>query len=283
MRWKMYAGLGVVCFPKTETWITKRPAAVEDKRLIKWRMERQSPSATRQPPISISANTGFLFRYHHQRDPGSMPLPDDERIFFQSRRVRWSILVAYWAVILLALPLWWTTTSIQRLSLPTSRVEDLVQKNLRFPLDIALDSSSGADTKALSPKLQNLINARLSPDVRAWLDVHVHPDPIPREFPVMYHTPSKPQQKSNTGADAYVVKFDTSSQGSKVQGRNLVLAGDGCLWKFFNQIARSHTHLQPHPLCWQICLSTYWCPDILRPTNKGLPNTPRVTGLRFHS
>ncbi|KAF9653708.1 hypothetical protein BDM02DRAFT_3135231 [Thelephora ganbajun] len=133
---------------------------------------------------------------------------DDERIFFQSRKVRWSILAAYWAVILLALPLWWTTTSIQRLSLPTSRVEDLAQNDLRFPVHIVLDSSSGVDTKALSVKLQSLINARLSPDVRAWLDVHVHADPVPR-------------------VDAYVVKFDASSQDTKVQGRNLILAGGG--------------------------------------------------------
>jgi len=154
---------------------------------------------------------------------------NDERIFFQSRKTRWSILAAYWAVILLALPLWWTTTSIQRLSLPTSRVEDLARKDLRFPVDIVLDSSTGVDTKALSVKLRSLINARLSPDVKARLDVHVHPGPIPREFPVTYQAPSKLQQRSNTGTDAYVVKFDASSQNSQVQGRNLVLAGDGCL------------------------------------------------------
>ena len=113
---------------------------------------------------------------------------NDERICFQSKKVRWSILAAYWAVIILALPLWWSTTSIQRLSLPTSRVEDLARKDLRFPIDIVLDSSSGVDTKALSVKLQSLVNARLSPDVRAWLNLRVHPDPIPREFPVTYHT-----------------------------------------------------------------------------------------------
>ena len=113
---------------------------------------------------------------------------DKERIFFQSKKVRWSILATYWTVIILALPLWWATTSIQRLSLPTSRVEDLSRKRLRFPVDIVLDSSTGVDTKALSTKLQNLINTRLSPDVKAWLNVRLHPDPIPREFSAMYHT-----------------------------------------------------------------------------------------------
>ena len=147
-------------------------------------MKRQGTSATGQPQISIPANTGFLFRYYHQRNSRN-PMPEDadgERIFFQSKKVRWSILAAYWAVIILALPLWWTTTSIQRLSLPASRVEVLSRKRLRFTVDIVLDSSTGVNTKALSAKLRSLINARLGPDVRTWLDVHVHPDPIPREF-----------------------------------------------------------------------------------------------------
>lgn len=189
--------------------------------------------------FSHRAATNFNLRQHwfpfsvittNKNLGGSMPEDaDDERIFFQTRKVRWSILVAYWTVILLALPLWWTMTSIQRLSLPTSRVEELSRKDLRFPVDIVLDSSSGVDTKALSAKLQSLINVRLGPHVRTWLDVYVHPDPIPRESPVTYHGHSKFQQTGNSGTDAYVVKFDASSRESQVQGRNLVVAGDGCL------------------------------------------------------
>ncbi|KAF9788052.1 phosphatidylinositol-glycan biosynthesis class S protein-domain-containing protein [Thelephora terrestris] len=133
---------------------------------------------------------------------------DDERIFLQSRKVRWSILAAYWAVILLALPLWWTTTSIQRLSLPTSRVEDLSREDLRFPVDITLNPSTGVDVNALSVKLRGLINARLGPDVRSWLNVNVHPNPVP-------------------GTDSYVLDFDAGSQDSTVKERNLTLAGDG--------------------------------------------------------
>jgi len=79
---------------------------------------------------------------------------------------------------------------------------------LRFPINIVLDSSTGVDTKALSTKLQSLVNARLSPDVGARLDVRVHSNPIPRP-------------------DTYLVKFDTSFQASRVKGRNLTLAGDG--------------------------------------------------------
>jgi hypothetical protein len=155
---------------------------------------------------------------------------EDERIFFQSKKVRWSILAAYWIVIIFALPLWWTTTSIQRLSLPTSRVEDLSRRDLRFPVNIVLDSSTGVDTKTISTKLQGLVNARLSPGVRARLDVRVHPDPVSCKFPVTYCASSKPrpQQTGEPGTDAYVVKFDTSSQVTKVEGHNLTIAGDGC-------------------------------------------------------
>lgn len=41
---------------------------------------------------------------------------------FESTTARRSIMASYWVVILLALPLWWTTTSIERQSLPASRV-----------------------------------------------------------------------------------------------------------------------------------------------------------------
>lgn len=205
---------------------------MEDKRPIKCQMKR-ARSFSHWPA------TDFNLRQH--RFPFSVSPPknlrnsmsgdaDGERIFFQSRRVRWSILVAYWAVILLALPLWWTTTSIQRLSLPTSRVESLSGRALRFPIDIVLDSSAGVDTNALSTKLQSLINARLSPDVRARFDVHVHPGPIPRESSVTYDASRehRPQYTSNIGTDAYVVKFDANSRNSEVKGRNLTFAGDGC-------------------------------------------------------
>ena len=214
-------------FPEEETWITKRPGSGGEQEANKM-ADEGARSFSHQPA------TDFNLRQHRFPFSESPPTKtmaeeaDDERISFQTRKVRWSILAAYWAIILLAVPLWWATTSIQRLSLPTSRVADLAQKDLRFPVDIVLDSSSGVDTKALSTKLQSLINARLSPDIRAWLDVHVHPDPAPREFLLTYHVYSKPQQTSNAGTDAYVVKFDASSQESKVQGRNLIIAGDGC-------------------------------------------------------
>ena len=203
------------------------------------------------------------YRFPFSVSPPTKPLrlmsedADDERVFFQSRKVRWSILAAYWAVILLALPLWWTMTSIQRLSLPTPRVEDLTRRDLRFPVDIVLDSSSGVDTKTLSVKLQSLVNVRLSPDVRSWFDVHVHPEPIPREFPVTYYT-SQNFNKQVTQAQTHmwsssmrVLKF------RKCRGAtSSLLVTDVCASPF-DKRTRSHTHLQPHPPSSQTCSSTY--------------------------
>lgn len=59
---------------------------------------------------------------------------------FDKRSVRASILGAYWAVILLALPLWWCTTSIERLSLPISSVYSPSRVPLRFPVNVVLDN-----------------------------------------------------------------------------------------------------------------------------------------------
>lgn len=193
VRRKMQAGLKVVYFLGTETWRTKRPGSGGGQEANKM-ADEEARSFSHWPATDFNLRKHrFPFSVSPPTRQSSMPEDaDGERIFFQSWKVRWSILAAYWAVIVLALPLWWTTTSIQRLSLPTSRVEDLARKDLRFPVDIVLDSSSGVNTKDLSAKLQSLINARLSSDVRAWLDVHVHPDPIPREFPVTYHTSPKP-------------------------------------------------------------------------------------------
>ena len=47
---------------------------------------------------------------------------DPAQLCFEQTRTRRYIIASYWLVILLAIPLWWKTTSIDRLSLPASRV-----------------------------------------------------------------------------------------------------------------------------------------------------------------
>ena len=67
-------------------------------------------------------------------------LRDPKKLFFQSDWIRRSIIAAYWAVILLALPIWWYTTSIERLALPTRRVHQVAENRLELPITVCVDS-----------------------------------------------------------------------------------------------------------------------------------------------
>lgn len=81
----------------------------------------------------------------HQKDlerkePEPELLHDPSKIVFQTNHIRRYILASYWVVIFLALPLWWYTTSIERLSLPSSRVYAQSEKELRFPITVLLEN-----------------------------------------------------------------------------------------------------------------------------------------------
>ncbi|TRM63577.1 phosphatidylinositol-glycan biosynthesis class S protein-domain-containing protein [Schizophyllum amplum] len=74
-------------------------------------------------------------------------LKDPSKLYYQSNGVRWSIIASYWLVIFLALPLWWKTTSIERLSLPQSQMDAQSERMLR--LSVALRSSEARVREAL--------------------------------------------------------------------------------------------------------------------------------------
>ncbi|KAF8326916.1 phosphatidylinositol-glycan biosynthesis class S protein-domain-containing protein [Amanita rubescens] len=54
---------------------------------------------------------------------------------------RRTIIASYWLVVFLALPLWWYTTSIVRLALPTARVTFHAQNSLRLPVRLHFENS----------------------------------------------------------------------------------------------------------------------------------------------
>lgn len=85
---------------------------------------------------------------------------DSATTSFDKRSVRLSILGAYWAVILLAIPLWWSTTSIERLSLPDTRVHAQSGRRLHFPVNVVLDDVRLNSDTALS--LQRLLRERIN-------------------------------------------------------------------------------------------------------------------------
>ena len=47
------------------------------------------------------------------------------QLHHQSETTRRSIIAAYWIVVVLCLPIWWNLTSIERLSLPKTRIDRL--------------------------------------------------------------------------------------------------------------------------------------------------------------
>ena len=68
-----------------------------------------------------------------ENSENTAPVPpiDISKITFESVSNRRRIIASYWLVVLLAIPLWWKTTSIDRLSLPESRVHGLSGKQVR--------------------------------------------------------------------------------------------------------------------------------------------------------
>ncbi|KAH0580841.1 hypothetical protein H2248_011999 [Termitomyces sp. 'cryptogamus'] len=90
---------------------------------------------------------------------------DPSKIFFQADHVRRSIIVAYWLIIIAALPLWWHTTSIERLSLPSSRVIEQARHNLRVPVRIGLQP--GLDRHELQKQLESMMP-------RQWEGLYIH-------------------------------------------------------------------------------------------------------------
>jgi hypothetical protein len=104
-------------------------------------------------------------------------LRDPSKLFFQTDNVRRSILGSYWIIILLALPLWWSTTSIQRLSLPTSHVISQAQKHLSIPVTLSLQTDAGS---TLVSQLTRSINKHISKAPNRWkgLDIHVNHEPV---------------------------------------------------------------------------------------------------------
>ena len=50
-------------------------------------------------------------------DPDQRPIP-----LHQNDTVRFKIVLSYWLIVIIGLPLWWASTSIERLRLPKTRI-----------------------------------------------------------------------------------------------------------------------------------------------------------------
>lgn len=95
---------------------------------------------------------------------------------FESPLTRRSIIASYFLVILLALPLWWNTTSIERQALPISRVSAQTGRELLFPVHVAVNTSaSDINAGVLAQEVQRYVN-RNEDFTRDGLELRVSSD-----------------------------------------------------------------------------------------------------------
>ncbi|KAF8960324.1 phosphatidylinositol-glycan biosynthesis class S protein-domain-containing protein [Flammula alnicola] len=170
-----------------------------------WKEETGDAPATYQQQakqiqfvLVVSAN-GPSSQSTTNTKPLSLPptLRDPANLFYQKDELRRSIIVSYWIVILLAFPLWWYTTSIERLTLPSGRVHQLAQNHLELPIRICLETADVSQVDDLRYEL----TTRASQDPQRWKGLAI--DVV-----------GKVDCGSMTGSDVYTVKPSKTSPGS---------------------------------------------------------------------
>jgi phosphatidylinositol glycan class S len=94
-------------------------------------------------------------------------------LYNQSASTRRLILASFWLVIIIAIPLWWSATSIERLSLPSSLVLSEADKQLEFPISINVDASLVGRDSGIVSKLRRLIERHISEQPSRWSGLRV--------------------------------------------------------------------------------------------------------------
>ena len=138
---------------------------------------------------------GLIGRSHYwtvmSATTSSSSLKDPSNLFYQSTKTRRLILVSYWVVVILTLPLWWYTTSIERLSLPSGRVAAIRDKMTLF--EIHLHTTLGStEAQALEKRFRQ--SSVSEPGRWDQLQIHVHAD----------------REGAIEGPGAYTVDFNAS-------------------------------------------------------------------------
>jgi GPI-anchor transamidase subunit S len=86
-------------------------------------------------------------------------LRDPSTLFFQYAGVRRLIILAYWVAIALAVPIWWYTTSIERLPLPISQASKDIQRPLELRVDICVQETIPEYTRLIQAALDHSAEA----------------------------------------------------------------------------------------------------------------------------
>lgn len=91
-------------------------------------------------------------------------LHDPKSLFYQQVSLRRAIIASYWTIILLAVPLWWYTTRIERLALPSGRVQQFAQHSLELPIPICIEGPR----IPFIDKIQVQLLEQISQDPQRW-------------------------------------------------------------------------------------------------------------------
>lgn len=125
--------------------------------------------------------------------------------------MRRAILAAYWTVVLACLPIWWAQTSIQRLSLPETRIlhQERAVQEIQSHVGIRINTNKPeVDSKQFVKKVEDVVSQCAKSDQDAWRGTNVH------IFSDAYQGETSEQYDVN-------VHFGSDSNGHKVYGRQL--------------------------------------------------------------
>ncbi|KZV67899.1 hypothetical protein PENSPDRAFT_635200 [Peniophora sp. CONT] len=147
-------------------------------------------------------------------------LKDFSSVFFEQTGLRRSILLSYWAIVLLAVPLWLATTSIERLPLPAAHFES--QSDSKLDLRIHLNLKPGSLEK-YADDLAEGVRTGLGSVLN--VDVHTQDSAALSEHP-----------------NAYTVEVSDSVDHPLLESRHLLVpTPDVVAQRLSNMLLRSYT------------------------------------------
>lgn len=100
-------------------------------------------------------------------------LKDPSTLIFQTPSLRRTIIAAYWIIIILAVPLWWSATSIERLPLDTAHILELGKTKLKIPIRIYVDETNGPNAVEV---LKGELARRVQEEPDRWDGLELHID-----------------------------------------------------------------------------------------------------------
>ena len=192
--------------------------------------------------------------------PPTSTLRDPGTLFYQKDVIRRSIISAYWVAIILSLPLWWYFTSIKRLSLPSSRVQQLAQQHLTLPISICIEANA-----PLVDRVQDILTARISQEPQRWKGLAVRLEgrahcgtlPSPKLQGLLHCQVQETRQKTKRIQLFQTMDLLTYKTGDCISHWMSQTVGLlSVLQKFINQFAlctstvsaRQHAILSPRPI-----------------------------------